>query len=59
MDIIRINAYTPEKIIPTSPIAGTPPHLGGKPDNTTKEDPIIIDARIMAAASRFETTSSI
>jgi hypothetical protein len=49
----------PDTIMPTNPMMGIPFHVGGIPDKTTKDEPMIIAAKTMAAANLLEITSSI
>ena len=48
MEINRENPITPASTNPASPISGISCHLGGMPDNTTRDEPTIKAARTMA-----------
>ena len=49
----------PDTIMPTNPMMGIPFHVGGIPDNTTNDEPMIIAANTIAAANLLDITSSI
>jgi hypothetical protein len=51
MEISSENPITPAKMKPASPIKGISCHLGGIPDKTTREDPMINAASTMAKTS--------